>query len=85
MAASTSELYSLDTLGNDVQHTPIPITYSVILLGDLGVGKSSLFRRLDGGEFVEFNAATIGKPFCTVKPKTLDNALVSSIMCVGIY
>lgn len=77
MAASTSVTDSLDSLDVEQESIPVLIKYSIILLGDLGVGKSSLFRRLNVNGFVEFDAATIGKAFCTVKTKTLENVVVS--------
>lgn len=35
-------------------------TYKVVLLGELGVGKTSLFRRLKDNTFDELSTATAG-------------------------
>ena len=40
-------------------------TYKVVLLGELGVGKTALFRRLKDNTFDEFSTATAGIDSCT--------------------
>lgn len=40
-------------------------TYKVVLLGELGVGKTSLFRRLKDNVFDEFSTSTAGIDSCT--------------------
>ena len=40
--------------------------YNVILLGELGVGKTTLFRRLNGGEFSEYVMEKRRKDKCTI-------------------
>ena len=40
-------------------------TYKVVLLGELGVGKTSLFRRLKDNTFDEYQTATTGIDSCT--------------------
>ena len=43
------------------------ITYKIILIGNSGVGKTSLFRKLSGAEFLAKNISTIG-----IDKKTLE-------------
>ena len=43
------------------------INYKIVLLGNSGVGKTSIFKKLDTGEFHEKNIATIG-----IEKKTID-------------
>ena len=43
------------------------INYKIILIGNSGVGKTSLFRKLSTGEFIAKNISTIG-----IDKKTLD-------------
>ena len=54
-------------------------TYKVVLLGELAVGKTSLFRRLKDNIFDEYQTATTGIDSCT-KVIQLDGetVLVSS-------
>lgn len=40
-------------------------TYKVVLLGELGVGKTSLFRRLKDNTFDEYQTSTTGIDSCT--------------------
>lgn len=40
-------------------------TYKVVLLGELAVGKTSLFRRLKENIFDEFSTSTAGIDSCT--------------------
>ena len=40
-------------------------TYKVVLLGELSVGKTSLFRRLKDNTFDEYQTATTGIDSCT--------------------
>lgn len=40
-------------------------TYKVVLLGELGVGKTSLFRRIKENIFDEFSTTTQGIDSCT--------------------
>lgn len=40
-------------------------TYKVVLLGELGVGKTSLFRRVKDNTFDEYQTATTGIDSCT--------------------
>ena len=44
--------------------------YNIILLGEVGVGKTSLFNRIKSGRFHE-NQSTLGEE-CFVKAMTLD-------------
>ena len=46
------------------------ITYKIILIGNSGVGKTSLFRKLSTGEFIARNISTIG-----IDKKTLDYSI----------
>ena len=46
------------------------IDYKIILIGNTGVGKTSLFRKLQTGEFTEGTIATIG-----VEKKTMEMSL----------
>ena len=46
------------------------ITYKIILIGNSGVGKTSLFRKLSTGEFIPKNISTIG-----IDKKTLDYSI----------
>lgn len=53
-------------------------TYKVVLLGELGVGKTSLFRRLKDNTFDEYQTATTGIDSCTKVIKINDeNVMVS--------
>ena len=53
-------------------------TYKVVLLGELGVGKTSLFRRLKDNTFDEYQTATTGIDSCTKVIKIDgDNVMVS--------
>ena len=53
-------------------------TYKVVLLGELGVGKTSLFRRLKDNTFDEYQTATTGIDSCTKVIKIGgDNVMVS--------
>ncbi len=40
-------------------------TYKVVLLGELGVGKTSMFRRLKDNSFDEYQTATTGIDSCS--------------------
>ena len=40
-------------------------TYKVVLLGELGVGKTSLFRRVKDNSFDEYQTATTGIDSCS--------------------
>lgn len=40
-------------------------TYKVVLLGELGVGKTSLFRRLKDNSFDEYRTSTTGIDSCS--------------------
>ena len=53
-------------------------TYKVVLLGELGVGKTSMFRRLKDNSFDEYQTATTGIDSCskTVKVEG-QNVMVS--------
>lgn len=44
-------------------------TYKIVLLGELSVGKSSLFRRLKDNTFDEMITATTGIDSCTKETK----------------
>ena len=46
------------------------VDYKIILIGNSGVGKTSIFRKLDTGEFNEGTISTIG-----VEKKTMDISL----------
>jgi len=50
-------------------------TYKVVLLGELGVGKTSLFKRLKDNTFDEYQTATTGIDSCT-KVMKVDNEQV---------
>ena len=53
-------------------------TYKIVLLGELSVGKSSLFRRLKDNTFDEMSTATAGIDSCTKETKVDgDNVTVS--------
>ena len=59
-------------------------TYKVILLGELGVGKTSLFRRLKDNVFDEFQTATTGIDSCTKVVKVEgQQVMVSYILSDG--
>ena len=54
-------------------------TYKVVLLGELGVGKTSLFRRLKDNTFDEYQTATTGIDSCTKVIKIDgENVMVSA-------
>ncbi len=50
---SSADLGSLVATCDRPPSKSIP-KYNVILLGEVGVGKTSLFRRLNGGDFSEY-------------------------------
>lgn len=51
-------------------------TYKVVLLGELGVGKTSLFRRVKDNTFDEYQTATTGIDSCTKVVKISDDQSV---------
>ena len=54
--------------------TSVVRKYKVILLGELGAGKTSLFRRLKGLDFVEFHENMApGVEKCIVKETVNDH------------
>ena len=57
-------------------------TYKVVLLGELGVGKTSLFKRLKDNTFDEYQTATTGIDSCT-KVMKVDGepVMVSNMHC----
>ena len=62
--------FALDHVTNCTQRTVMAApsrgpTYKVVLLGELGVGKTSLFRRLKDNTFDEYQTATTGIDSCT--------------------
>ena len=56
-------------------------TYKVVLLGELGVGKTSLFRRLKDNTFDEYQTATTGIDSCT-KVVKVDGETVMVSTCL---
>lgn len=54
-------------------------TYKVVLLGELGVGKTSLFRRLKDNTFDEYQTATTGIDSCTKVVKVDGETVMLSI------
>ena len=58
-------------------------TYKVVLLGELGVGKTSLFKRLKDNTFDEYQTATTGIDSCT-KVMKVDNEQVMVSNCTSI-
>ena len=60
-------------------------TYKVVLLGELGVGKTSLFRRLKDDTFDEYQTATTGIDSCTKVIKVHgETVMVSATCCVHL-
>ena len=55
-------------------------TYKVVLLGELGVGKTSLFRRLKDNTFDEYQTATTGIDSCTKVIKVEGETLMVRII-----
>ena len=51
-------------------------TYKVVLLGELGVGKTSLFRRLKDNSFDEYQTATTGIDSCSKIVKVDGNTVM---------
>lgn len=58
-------------------------TYKVVLLGELGVGKTSLFRRIKDNTFDEFSTATPGIDSCTKSMKVDGDSITVSHSCVS--
>lgn len=56
-------------------------TYKVVLLGELGVGKTSLFRRLKDNTFDEYQTATTGIDSCTKVVKVDGETVMVSVPC----
>lgn len=54
-------------------------TYKVVLLGELGVGKTSLFRRLKDNTFDEYQTATTGIDSCTKVVKAHGETVMVSL------
>lgn len=62
----TYRLHDVTTLYRAIMAAPTRgPTYKVVLLGELGVGKTSLFRRLKDNTFDEYQTATTGIDSCT--------------------
>ena len=55
-------------------------TYKVVLLGELGVGKTSLFKRLKDNTFDEYQTATTGIDSCTKVMKVDGEQIMVSEM-----
>lgn len=56
-------------------------TYKVVLLGELGVGKTSMFRRLKDNSFDEYQTATTGIDSCSKVVKVDgQTVMVSSVL-----
>lgn len=53
-------------------------TYKVVLLGELGVGKTSLFRRIKDNTYDEFSTATPGIDSCTKSMKVDGDSITVS-------
>jgi len=53
-------------------------TYKVVLLGELGVGKTSLFKRLKDNTFDEYQTATTGIDSCTKVMKVENEQVMVS-------
>lgn len=61
-------------------------TYKVVLLGELGVGKTALFRRLKDNTFDEFSTATAGIDSCTKVTKVDGETVTVRDYCIdNIY
>ena len=61
-------------------------TYKVVLLGELGVGKTSLFKRLKDNSFDEYQTATTGIDSCTKVMKVDgEQIMVSDMECKRLY
>ena len=56
-------------------------TYKVVLLGELGVGKTSLFRRLKDNTFDEYQTATTGIDSCTKVVKVHGETVMVKGVC----
>ncbi len=54
-------------------------TYKVVLLGELGVGKTSLFRRIKDNSYDEFSTATPGIDSCTKTMKVDGSTITVSL------
>ena len=54
-------------------------TYKVVLLGELGVGKTSLFKRLKDNTFDEYQTATTGIDSCTKVMKVDGEQIMISL------
>ena len=57
-------------------------TYKVVLLGELGVGKTSLFRRLKDNTFDEYQTATTGIDSCTKIVKVDGETVMVSLYVI---
>jgi len=57
-------------------------TYKVVLLGELGVGKTSLFRRLKDNTFDEYQTATTGIDSCTKVIKLDGETVMVGLTCL---
>ena len=61
-------------------------TYKVVLLGELGVGKTSLFKRLKDNTFDEYQTATTGIDSCTKVMKVDgEQIMVSELRCIVLH
>ena len=60
-------------------------TYKVVLLGELGVGKTSLFKRLKDNTFDEYQTATTGIDSCTKVMKVDGEQIMvrGSLHCIA--
>ena len=59
-------------------------TYKVVLLGELGVGKTSLFKRLKDNTFDEYQTATTGIDSCTKVMKVDGEQIMVSMVLQSV-
>ena len=55
-------------------------SHKVVLLGESGVGKTSLLKRLDNNTFDEYQTATIGIEKCTTVMRVENEPVMVSTM-----
>ena len=55
------------------------ISYKIVIIGDSGVGKSSILLRINKNEFNKDKKVTVGIEFCTKKIEVSPNIFVKVI------
>lgn len=85
-------LHSLDKM-NEEERVPL---YKIVLAGDLGVGKTSIFQRYDTNKFTEYRESTFGLDKlnkditidgkrCKVRPLSISNPRLLIVVTFTLF